>query len=102
MPVRGLTVIVAGADAARFGAALTLANAHAALGGRTRLYLHDAAVTVPLTGALADTARELGVTIIACQTALDDHDVPLPAGVEGGGMVGLLADLGEDRLVALG
>ena len=102
MPVRGLTLVVAGADAARFDAALTLANAQAALGGRVRIYLHDAAVTVPLTGPLVETARELGVTFIACQTALATHNVTPVEGVEGGGMVGLLAGLGDDRLVTLG
>ncbi|MBN2970968.1 hypothetical protein JW805_02905 [Roseomonas aeriglobus] len=97
--MRALTIVVAGADLARFDAALTLANAQAALGGRARLYLHDAAVTLPFTGPLCDAARELGVEVIACQTALDVHGVPLPDGAEGGGMVGLLGTLGDDRLV---
>ena len=99
--MRGLTVIVAGGHAARFEAALTLATAQAALGGRVRVYLHDAAVTLPLSGALIDTARELGVAFLACQTALDTHGVHPPDWVDGGGMVGLLADLGDDRLVTL-
>ncbi|WP_294290014.1 peroxiredoxin [uncultured Sphingomonas sp.] len=97
--MRGLTIVVASADPARFDAALTLANAQSALGGRTRLYLHDAAVTLPLTGTLMDAARDLGVELIACQTALDTHGVPLPGGAEGGGMVGLLATMNDDRLV---
>ena len=100
--MRGLTVVVAGADAARFEAALTLANAQAALGGRARIYLHDAAVTMPLTGPMVTAARELGVTFIACQTALATHGVTPADCVEGGGMVGILADLGDDRLVTLG
>ncbi|MFD1788423.1 peroxiredoxin [Sphingomonas floccifaciens] len=97
--MRGLTIIVADADPARFDAALTLATAQAALGARARLYLHDAAVTLPLTGALADTAHELGVEIIACQTALDVHGIAPQPGVDGGGMVGLLGTIGEDRLL---
>ncbi|WP_326524802.1 DsrE family protein [Sphingomonas sp.] len=101
MPMRGLTIIVAGDDPARFDAALTLANAQAALGGRVRLYLHDRAVTLALAGPLAEAARELGVQVIACQTALDTHGAALPPGAEGGGMIGLLADLGEDRLVTI-
>ena len=99
--MRGLTIIVTGDDAARFDAALTLANAQAALGGRARVYLHDAAVAVPLTGPLVDAARELGVTFIACQTALDQHRVELAEGVEGGGMVGVMGSLEEDRLVSV-
>ncbi len=99
--VRGLTILVAGDDADRFACALTLACASAALGGRTRLYLHGRAVTRLAAGDLVDTARELGVAVIACQTALADTATTLPPWAEGGGMVGLLADLGDDRLVAL-
>lgn len=99
--MRGLTIVVADADPARLDAALTLANAAAALGGRVRVYFHDAAVTLALPPVHAEAARELGVVLIACQTALDIHQVALPPGYEGGGMVGLLADLGEDRLVVV-
>ncbi len=99
MPMRGLTIIVSGADSAGLDAALTLANAQAALGGRARVYLHDAAVTLAFPADLRAAADELGVLFIACQTALDLHGVALPAGFEGGGMVGLLSSLGDDRLV---
>nr|WP_101750161.1 peroxiredoxin [Sphingomonas guangdongensis] len=100
--MRGLTIVVASTDAERFGSACTLASAHAALGGRTRLYLHDAAVRV-LTAEhrLLATAQELGVAVIACQTGLAAQGVALPAGTEGGGMVSLLADLGDDRLIVV-
>jgi peroxiredoxin family protein len=101
VPVRGLTIVVAGADRARFDAALTLANAQAALGGRARVYLHDAAVTLALAGELFEAACELGVAVIACQTALDTHGVALADGIAGGGMIGLLADLDDDRLVVV-
>lgn len=101
MPMRGLTIIVASGDTARFDAALTMANAHAALGGRTRVYLHDAAVTVPLRSDAYVAAIELGVTFTACQTALDTHGIALPPGVVGGGMIGLVADLDDDRLVVV-
>jgi len=99
MPVRGLTVVVVTADAARFDAALTMVAAQAALGGRARLYLHDHAVTLLATTPLLDSAVELGATLIACQSAVDAHAVSVPEGVEGGGMVGLLATLDDDRLV---
>ncbi|MES2339654.1 MAG: peroxiredoxin [Pseudomonadota bacterium] len=99
--MRGLTVVVAGADPARFDAALTLVNAQAALGGRARLYCHDAAVTLLTASTLLDTARELGVRFVLCQTALAAHDVALPEGTEAGGMIGLVADLDDDRLVVM-
>ncbi|MET0245695.1 MAG: peroxiredoxin [Sphingomonas sp.] len=103
--LRGLTIIVATGDGERFRAALTLAAAHAALGGRTRVYLHEGAVPLIATGdALLTTAMEIGATLIVCQTGmaasgLDARD--LPSGVETGGLVALLADLGEDRLTTL-
>lgn len=99
MPMRGLTVIVADDDAARFDAALTLVAAQGALGGRARIYLHGAAVRLLGSNPIEDIARDLGVAIIACQTALDTHDIALPDTVEGGGMVALLTDLSDDRLV---
>lgn len=115
--MRGLTLIVATGNAERFRAALTIASAHAALGGRTRLYCHEAAVGLlagndeglaelhakglPDRAALIATALESGVAITACQTGLALAGLTegdLPGGVETGGLVGLLADLGDDRL----
>lgn len=118
--MRGLTLIVATGDVERFRAALALTCAHAALGGRTRLYAHEGAVPLLVPGAdpgdaalparglatrsqLLAEAREAGVALIACQTGLAANGVPfdlLPPGVEPGGLISLLADLGEDRLVA--
>ena len=103
--LRGLTIIVATADAERFDAALTLASAHAALGGRTRLYCHDRAVGLLIGSApLLATAREIGVALVACQTGLANagiaHD-SLPPATEAGGMVGILAALDDDRLVVI-
>lgn len=117
--MRGLTLVVAEAVPARCRAALTLASAHAALGGAARVYFHERAVTLllphddPEDAALAaaglpglaqliDIARESGVALIACQTGLalaDTRFDQLPPGVEAGGMVAVLADLGDDRLV---
>jgi predicted peroxiredoxin len=103
MPVmRGLTLLIASSDPQRLGAALALAAANAALGGRTRVYFHETAV--PLLRApdpLLLTAQESGALIIACQTGLADAGMQagdLPQGVETGGLIGLLADLGDDRL----
>ncbi|HEX8442458.1 MAG TPA: peroxiredoxin [Allosphingosinicella sp.] len=117
--MRGLTVLVAAADPARFHAALSLAAAQAALGGRARIYLHGE--SVGLLGPAAEDARyagagmpgiaelrtevaALGVSIIACQSGfvlagLSHGDVA--PDVEAGGLIGLLSDLGEDRLVVV-
>ena len=100
--MRGLTVIVATADADCLGAALTLANAQAALGGRARVYFHQEAVrSLAEQSELMDIARDFGVELIACQTGLAAAGIMLPARVEGGGMVSLLATLEDDRLVVV-
>jgi predicted peroxiredoxin len=117
--LRGLTILVATADPDRFHAALSLAAAQAALGGRARIYLHAEAVALlgrvpeddahpgagmPGIADLRAEAAALGVTLTACQSGLAlarlshgqaGHDV------EVGGLIGLLSDLGDDRLVAL-
>jgi predicted peroxiredoxin len=101
MRMRGLTVIVTTEDAERHRAALTLASAHAALGGRTLVYYHEEAVRLLAPSDLLDTAKELGVQLIACQTGLADCGMILPDGVEAGGMVSLIASLDDDRLVTV-
>lgn len=119
--MRGLTILLVATDPARARAALTLATAQAALGGRVRLYAHDAAVAMLVPGADGDDAelaaaglpgraallglaQEGGVALIACQTGLARAGLAigvLAAGTEAGGLVGLLAGLGDDRLVAI-
>jgi predicted peroxiredoxin len=124
MPIMtGLAIIVTAADPARFRAALTLAIAQHALGGRVRVYCHEASVALlattyrddedrpalaaaglPDRRALIAMAQESGVTLIACQTGLAIAGLSIEAlvpGVESGGMMGLLADLGDDRLVTV-
>jgi len=111
--MRGLTIVVVQPDPARWRAALTMACAAAALGGRTRVYLHEGAVALlAITGGappglpdlteLRTIAAESGVELIACQTGL--ALVGLAADSErvaAGGMIDLLATLGDDRLVTL-
>lgn len=119
--MRSLTIVAATGDAERFRAALSLACAHAALGGSARLYCHEAAVALLVPGDDPDDAEraakglasraqllaeavESGVALIACQTGLAAEGIAfdaLAAGVEPGGLVSLLATLGEDRLVTL-
>jgi predicted peroxiredoxin len=117
--MRGLTIVVVSADAARFHAALSLAAAQAALGGGSRIYLHGEAVA--LLGPAAEDARyagagmpgiddlrteaaALGVTITACQSGFAlaglNHSEIAPD-VEVSGLIGLLTELGADRLVVL-
>lgn len=118
--MRGLTVLVATADAARFRAALSTVAAAAALGARARVFLQEEAVTLMAGGADADAARlaaagfpsqdellaiarESGAALIVCQSGLALAGLSmeaLPAGTEAGGIVSVLATLGEDRLLA--
>lgn len=117
----GLAIIVTTPDQARFRAALTLALTQAALGGRVRVYVHETAVPMLTSAPRADDdsdslaenglpdrldliaiALEADVAITACQTgmaiagaAMDD----LVDGVEAGGLMALMATLGDDRLV---
>lgn len=118
--MRGLTIVVPGPDPARFRSALGMAAAHAALGGRTRLFLDAAAVPLlappqgedeagngnglPGRAELIETALTLGVHLIACQTGLALAGLTahaLDARIETGGITGLLASLEEDRLVTV-
>lgn len=118
--MRGLTLIVATGDVERFRAALALACAHAALGGQARVYAHEAAVPLLVPGADPDDsalpahgfatraqllaeAHQAGVSLIACQTGLAAAGLSfdaLAAGTEPGGLISLMAELGDDRLVA--
>jgi predicted peroxiredoxin len=101
----GIAIIVASADASRFRMALTLAAAHAALGGRTRLLLDGD--SVPLAAQVDDlleSCLELGATLTLCQSGLAAAGLDasmLDARFDYGGMVGWLAGLAEDRLVVV-
>lgn len=120
MPMRGLTILVAAADAERLHAALTYATAGAAMGSVVRLHLHEGAVGLlrPPLAAPADTARAkaglptlqqifdealaLGVSITACQSglALARLDLTqLDPNIEAQGPVGLLSAIGDDRMM---
>ena len=99
----GLGIIVADIDPVRFRTALTLAAAQAALGGRTRMLLDNAAVRLAADAdELLESCFELGVSVTLCQTGL------ALAGLQAdrlnprftyGGMLGWLAELGDDRLL---
>lgn len=101
--MRGLTIIVAAGDPARLRAALETAAAQAALGGRARLFLHgDAAPLLRSNEPMLAEALALGAAVTVCQSGLARSDLSaadLPPGVDTGGMVSLLATLGDDRLL---
>lgn len=99
--MRGLTIILV--EPERLEAALTLAMAQAALGGRARLFAQGAAVTALGTGhALVPEALSLGVEMLACQTGLAEAGLSLAAldpRIAAAGPVSVLQSLGEDRLL---
>jgi predicted peroxiredoxin len=117
MHMRGLTVVTIRADS--FRAALELAAAGAALGGRARVFCqgeavaalaspharHDAdyaACGLPTLAEIVEEAFGLGVEIIACQSGLVLMGMRadmLDPRIGFGGPVSLLQTLGEDRLV---
>src|SRR3546814_883822 len=114
--------LVAGADSRRFHAALAMAAASAATGAATRVYLHGDAVLLlvpplrspdddrhrmsglPTLAQMLDEALELGVRLICCQIGLAMAGIAaesLDPRMEAGGLVGLFAMLGDDRLVTV-
>ncbi len=116
--MRGLTIIVAGADAERLHAALSFAAASAATGAATRVHLHARAVGLlgapmaadadhaahglPTLAQIVDDALALGVAISVCQSGLalaaltaDALDPRLSVD----GPVGVLTAAGDDRLL---
>ncbi len=120
--MRGLTIIIADVSSIRFRAALSLACAHAALVGKARLFLSGEAVSIiraPISGwdddeyalagqpdlaSLYAEALDAGVGFIVCQTgmALGNAEMSdFDPRVEAGGMISLLASLGDDRLVTV-
>jgi predicted peroxiredoxin len=122
MPMRGLTVIVATADEARFRSAAGLALSYQALGGRVTLFLDtDAAplIAPPITGTqdarfvaggmppLSDLIEEVlavGIKVTLCQAGMAMVGLAADAldpRLSYGGMIGLLADLDDARLVTI-
>jgi predicted peroxiredoxin len=118
--MRGVTIVVASADPGRLHAALSLAAAHAALERPARLFLQADAVKLlqppvesaddqrygeaglPTLAQMLSEATAIGVAIIACQSGLALAGLSaedLPAGVETGGLVELLAQNRDDQLV---
>ena len=118
--MRGLTLLVATADAERLHAALTYAAAGAALGSRVRVHLHEGAVALLSPPALApsDAARQtaglptlaqllaenldMNVAITVCQSglALAALDLArLDSRIQAQGPIGLLIALEDDRLI---
>jgi predicted peroxiredoxin len=118
--MRGLTLLIPTPDRVRFRAALSLACAQGALGGRVRVFCQEEAMSLlidrpdpdatqlqrvglPDIPTLIEAARNCGVAFIVCQTGLAAAKLEMTAlvpGVEAGGMVGILATLDDDRLIS--
>jgi len=101
--MRGVTIILGARDPPRLRDALLLAMPLAALGRPSRLFFQEDAVGL-LSGdvGLLSEAMALGVEVHACQSGLAKAGLSakdLPAGVETGGSIGLLAANGEDQIV---
>lgn len=120
MPVRGLTILVAGPDGGRLHAALSFAAASAATGAATRLHLHGDAVSLlappiamagdarhaaaglPTLAQIFEDALDLGVAVSACQSGLALANLAADAidpRVTMDGPVGMLLAAGDDRLI---
>ena len=115
----GLTIIVASADGERFHSALSLAAANAAMGERTRIFFQGEAVEllkfqptvsdnrrldvgIPTLKDLFAEAAQMGVAFIACHSGLLLANLTandLPAQIDTGGLVQLLSNLDDDRLI---
>ena len=113
--VQGLSIVVSGTDPARLHSALSVASAWAALDRPARIFLQAEAAGLlarldekesgsgqPNLRELLTESMALGVSVTACQTGLAlgglsaEH---LPDGVETGGLVGFLAEGGDDQLM---
>jgi predicted peroxiredoxin len=117
--MRGLMIVVAGADPARLHGALSLAAAWAALDRPAHLFLQADSVALLRPGAsegderyreagmpglreLLEESLALGVTVTACQSGLALAGLSaedLPGGVEMGGLVDSLSRHWDDQLV---
>jgi predicted peroxiredoxin len=118
--LRGLTIVVADDDAERLRTALVMALAQAALGGAVGMFLQgeavrlirlpieaprdpaNAAAGLPTLAALVEDALTSGITLTACQSGLaliGSEAKQFDPRIGWGGMVNILAELGEDRLV---
>ncbi|MEH3106728.1 MAG: peroxiredoxin [Sphingomonas fennica] len=91
------------ADPARLRTALVLLLATVALGGRARLFLEGAAAALAADQAepLWAEALAAGVVVLVCQTGLAEAGLSadtLDQRLTYGGPVGLMAELGDDRL----
>ncbi len=101
---RALTIIVSGTDPDRLRSAFGVAAAEAALGGRVRLFFDAGAVSLlrVLPAALEEmleAAIDLAVEVSVCQTGLAEQGITLDPRFNPGGLVTLMADSAEDRLL---
>lgn len=121
--MNGVTIILVSDEPTRARAALTIALGVAAMGGRARFYAHEQAVALlaaaqptelnaqslaqsglPDLPELLAMSSAAGVELWACQTGLAMTRLAMAAltpGAQAGGLIGLMATLGDDRLLTL-
>jgi len=120
--MQGLTIIVATADEARFRSAAGLALSYLALGGRVTMFLDTDAVSLfgpsiagkqdarfvaigmPTLAGLVEELFAVEIKVVLCQAGMAMAGLSadtLDPRLSYGGMIGLLADLGDDRLVTV-
>jgi predicted peroxiredoxin len=122
MPMRPLTIIVATADEARFRSAAGLALSYQALGGSVTLFLDTDAVSLvappvperqdarfvaigmPTLSDLVEELFAIEIKVMLCQAGMAMAGLSadtLDARLSYGGMISLLADLDDERLVTV-
>ncbi len=120
LTMRGLTILIVSADAERLHAGLTFAAAAAASGAKVAVHLHEGAVALlrpplaapadaarmqaglPTLAQIVDEALSLDVAISVCQSGLALAAIDLERldrRIHAQGPVGMLAALGDDRLM---
>lgn len=122
MPLRALTIIVATVEEARLRSALGVALSYHAAGGAVTVFLDTDAVAIlrpPIVGTgdahwatigfpglagLIEEALDADIGFVVCQAGLAAAKLSMEAldpRIDAGGMVGLLAALGDGRLTTI-
>lgn len=118
-----MKIVLTAPDAERFRGALTLAAAHAALGGAAALFLQldavamlrpplsaprddaHAAAGLPTLATLLADAMMLGVHVTACQSGMTLASLTadmLTKGIDVGGPIQFLTDGGDEARIVIG
>lgn len=103
--MRGLTIILESTAPTRMCLAYEMALVNLALGARARIfYTSEAVARLSTPDPLRQEALVAGVTLIACQAALAESRLSLAdceTQIIAGGLVSLMQELGDDRLIVV-